>query len=113
VRSYLKAAVLAAAAADPGLLLDLLERVARQLHRARTLIELRSVGSAQDRILRHLTLLADERGCVAFDRPLIDIAGELGLTHEPYYRALQRAGRLERWEGTIRLAGAGSTAAPP
>jgi CRP/FNR family transcriptional regulator, dissimilatory nitrate respiration regulator len=46
------------------------------------------------------------RGAVVFDEPLLEIAEDLGLTHEAYYRALAvlaRAGVIKRRGRTIRL----------
>lgn len=98
VVSCAKADVLAALAASPPLAFELLERVTRQLHAARALIELRDVRSAEERVLRHLRLSADAAGAVAFEGRLLDVAAELGLTHEAYYRALALLAR----RGVIR-----------
>jgi hypothetical protein len=35
-----------------------------------------------------LHLSASSRGEVVFDRPLLEVAEDLGLTHEAHYRAL-------------------------
>ena len=99
VRACAKADVLASFTTSPSLALQMLERVTRQLHTARTLIELRDVRSAEERVLRHLQLRADTTGIVALEGPLLDIAAELGLTHEAYYRALAalaRKGLIQR-----------------
>ena len=45
-------------------------------------------------------------GVVIFDRPLLEVAEDLGLTHEAYYRALAMlasAGAIQRMGRTIRL----------
>ena len=85
---------------DGPLCLALLRRTAHQLHQARALIELRNIRSAEERVLAHLYhVRPPDHGEVRFDRPLIAIAAELGLSHEAYYRALaglQGSGRIRR-----------------
>jgi hypothetical protein len=68
--------------------------------------ELRNVRSANDRVLQHLHLSASKNEVVVFDRPLLEVAEDLGLTHEAYYRALAalaRAGEIKRMGRKIRL----------
>jgi CRP/FNR family transcriptional regulator, dissimilatory nitrate respiration regulator len=68
--------------------------------------ELRNIRSADDRVLQHLHLSVSKDGAVVFDRPLLEVAEDLGLTHEAYYRALAtltRAGAIKRVGRTIRL----------
>lgn len=68
---------------DATLAMLFLERTTQQLHRARALAELRNIRSAQDRTLQHLRLsLPPHASSIQFDRPLTQIASELGLTHE-------------------------------
>lgn len=101
-----KTDMLAAFATSPPLALEWLERVTRQLHAARALIELRDVRSAEERVIRHLRLRADIAGVVAFEGPLLDAAAELGLTHEAYYRAmaaLARRGTIQRGSRHVQL----------
>jgi hypothetical protein len=67
---------------------------------------LRNIRSADDRVLQHLYLSASKGGAVVFDRPLLEVAEDLGLTHEAYYRALAmlaRTGAIKRIGRTIRL----------
>jgi DNA-binding Lrp family transcriptional regulator len=57
-------------------------------------------------VLEHLCLSASKDGAVVFDRPLLEVAEDLGLAHEAYYRALAtlaRAGTIKRMGRTIRL----------
>ena len=107
IHAYAKAPMLAAIRPSPEILLLLLERVTAQLHQTRTMLELRNVRSAQERVLLHLQLSASRTaGDVAFDRPLIEVASEIGLTQEAYYRALaalQEKGRIARDGRHIRL----------
>lgn len=81
-------------------------RMARQLQHARTRFELRGIRSADERVLGALLLLSDERGEVALPGTLKDLAVEIGLTHEAFYRALariERAGRIRREGRRIAL----------
>lgn len=106
VMALAKADVLAAFAASPALALELLARVTRQLHAARTLVELRDVRSAHGRVLRHLQLRADSNGMVVVEGRLLDAAAELGLTREAYYRALAalaEQGAIRRGPRRIQL----------
>jgi CRP/FNR family transcriptional regulator, dissimilatory nitrate respiration regulator len=93
--------------ASPRLALELLERVTRQLHRARTLIELRNIKSANERVLEHLrSLLPPGSDRIEFAQPLLVVAAEIGLSHETYYRCLAelvRNGRITRDGRRIRI----------
>lgn len=106
VRACGKAEMLAVIGASPSTMLALLERVTRLLHHARAMRELRNIRSADDRVMQHLHLSASKDGVVVFDRPLLEVADDLGLTHEAYYRALATlvaGGAIERKGRTIRL----------
>jgi CRP-like cAMP-binding protein len=107
VRACGKAEMLAAIGGSPSTMLALLEQVTGSLHHARAMRELRNIRSADDRVLQHLHLSASKDGAVVFDRPLLEVAEDLGLTHEAYYRALAtltHAGAIKRTGRTIRLA---------
>jgi CRP/FNR family transcriptional regulator, dissimilatory nitrate respiration regulator len=88
VRACGKAEMLAAIGDSPPTMLALLEQVTHLLHHARAMRELRNIRSADDRELEHLCLSASKDGAVVFDRPLLEVAEDLGLTNEAYYRAL-------------------------
>jgi CRP-like cAMP-binding protein len=106
VRACGKAEMLAAINDSPATMLALLQQVTRSLHYARAMRELRNIRSADDRVLQHLHLSASKNGAVVFDRPLLEVAEDLGLTREAYYRALAtltRAGAIERTGRKIRL----------
>jgi CRP-like cAMP-binding protein len=106
VRACGKADILAAIGDSSATMLALLEQVTRSLHHARAMRELRNVRSANDRVLQHLHLSASKNEAVVFDRPLLEVAEDLGLTHEAYYRALAtlaRVGEIKRTGRTIRL----------
>ena len=107
VRSLGKTELIRHLSNSPALSLELLERVTQQLHRARSLVELRAIRSAEERVLHHLLLsLPPGAREVEFPRPLTEVATELGLTHEAYYRSLTklaRNGSIERQGRRIRL----------
>jgi CRP-like cAMP-binding protein len=106
VRACGKAEMLAAISESPSAMLTLLQQLTRLLHHARAMRELRNIRSADDRVLQHLCLLASKDGAVVFDRPLLEVAEDLGLTHEAYYRALAslaHVGAIKRVGRTIRL----------
>jgi CRP-like cAMP-binding protein len=106
VRACGKAEMLAAINDTPSTMLTLLQQVTRLLHHARAMRELRNIRSANDRVLHHLYLSASKDGAVVFDRPLLEVAEDLGLSHEAYYRALAalaRGGAIKRTSRTISL----------
>jgi len=99
VRACGNAEMLAAIGDSPSTMLALLKQVTHSLHHARAMLELRNIRSADDRVLQHLHLSASKDDAVVFDRPLLEVAEDLGLTHEAYYRslaALARAGVIKR-----------------
>lgn len=101
-----KAEMLAAIRDSPATMFALLAQVTHSLHHARAMRELRNIRAADDRVLQHLHLSAAKDGAVAFDRPLLEVAEDLGLSHEAYYRslaALVRAGAITRLGRKIRL----------
>ena len=91
---------------DPALALEYMRLQARRLQALRARLELREVRRADERTLQYLYLLSDGGGRVAPDRPLKDMAGEVGLSHEAFYRALaalERAGAIRRGPDGIDL----------
>lgn len=83
-------------------------RLARQVQDLRQRLELRDIRSARERVWQKLLLSpAKADGTVVVDRPLKELAAEIGLTHEALYRALaalEKAGRIRRRGRAIRLA---------
>ena len=81
--------------------------LSRQVRDLRTLLELRSIRSARERILQFLYLrLGKENRIIKFHSALKDVATELGLTHETFYRqiaALEREGLIRREGRSIEL----------
>lgn len=108
-----KNALRAALRRDAELAEHLLARLARQVHELRQRLELRNIRGARERVWQFLTLAAGlHGGKVVFERPLKDIAAEIGLTHEAFYRALaalDRAGRIRRHGRHIEVIGRSSS----
>ncbi len=113
VRLYPKDALLAALRADPALLEAFTAELARRLQALRSRLELRDVPSARERVLQHLALAAAETGgCrIPIEGQLQDIAADLGLTREAFYRtlaALEAEGAIIRTDALIVLKRIGS-----
>ncbi len=96
---------------DPALALGLAGTLAHQVQGLRARLALRDLRPAEDRVLAALALHAGpedgpEDGAVHLPGPLVELAAEIGLSHETLYRtlaALERAGQIERSGGDIRL----------
>lgn len=105
VEIYDKAALIAdlGASASAG---GLVATMARQLQEARGRLEMRNVRSARERVLLWLELRAGADRVVTVEGELQDIAAELGLTREAFYRtlaALDRDGLIARERARIML----------
>jgi CRP-like cAMP-binding protein len=103
VRVYPKAAVLQAL---PSSALPFLKLMAHQVIEARQRLELMKIRSAKDRVMLYLDLHAEREASVRLKSELQDIASELGLTREAFYRtltSLEHAGAIERSGNRILL----------
>jgi CRP-like cAMP-binding protein len=99
VRIYPKATVLKALNTDPSSALPFLRLMAQQVIEARQRLELMKIRSAKDRVMLYLDLHAGAGGSVKLKGELQDIASELGLTREAFYRtlaSLEYAGAIRR-----------------
>ena len=100
VRIYPKTAVLDALRSDPASGMTFLALMARQVIDLRQQMELMKVRSAEERVKLYLDFNAGPDGrTVPLPGQLQDVAGELGLTREAFYRtlaSLERAGAIER-----------------
>lgn len=107
VRRYSKAELLAAFRDDPKISERFMAMLAHQVHALRARLEERNIGSARERVLHHLALAVGADGrTVRMDGTLIDLAAELGLSHETLYRtlaALEKAGTIARTPTEIVL----------
>jgi CRP/FNR family transcriptional regulator, dissimilatory nitrate respiration regulator len=86
--------------------------LARQINTLEDRLELRSISSARERIIRYLSSHAQfGKRVVNFDTPLKDIANDLGLSREVLYRTLaqlEREGIITRTRRQIILSSARS-----
>jgi CRP-like cAMP-binding protein len=107
VRAYPKRALLAALRNDPALAERFMAVLARQIHVLRSRLEERNIRSARERVLNRLVLAAGEHGrTMSWDGTLMDLAAEMGLSHEVLYRtlaALEKDGTIIRTRSTITL----------
>ena len=78
-----------------------------QVRSLRSLLELRSIHSASERILQYLFLHADPQDLeIKRLGTYKDMAHELGLAHETFYRALaklEKEGKIQRTSSAIKI----------
>jgi CRP-like cAMP-binding protein len=107
VRVYPKRHLLAAFRSDPALGERFMAVLAHQIHAIRARLEERNIRPARERLLHHLALAAGPDGrTIRLDGTLMDLASEIGLTHEVVYRTLadlERAGVISRTRFEIVL----------
>ena len=107
VSVYPKEAVLQALRSDPGNAMSFLALMAHQVIDLRQRLELMKVHSAKERVMLYFDFHADvDGGVVNLRSQLQDIAGELGLSREAFYRtlaSLEREGAIERAGSRILL----------
>jgi CRP/FNR family transcriptional regulator, dissimilatory nitrate respiration regulator len=106
VRIYPKTAVLKALNTDPSSAVPFLKSMAHQVIEARQRLELMKIRSAKERVMLYLDLHAGPDSSVRLKSELQDIANELGLTRESFYRSLaslERAGAIQRSDACIML----------
>lgn len=107
VRAIPKRQLLAAFRSDPAVGERFMAVLAHQIHALRARLEERNIRSARARVLHHLALMGggDGRG-LALEGTVMELAAELGLTHEALYRALaalEKEGLIARTRSEIRL----------
>jgi CRP-like cAMP-binding protein len=89
VKAYAKREVLQAILGDAKLAKNFMSSLAHQVQDLRTRLEQRNIRSARQRVTQYLRLSADARdGSVHVRGTLMDLAGEMGLSHEALYRTL-------------------------
>lgn len=92
----------------PDLAKDFMEILVRKIQSLKFRLELRDIRIAHERVLRYLRHLVNfpQETTVVLDRPLKDIAGDLGFTPETLSRALIRLetdGAIARQKRIITL----------
>jgi CRP-like cAMP-binding protein len=91
----------------PDLAETFMAGLASRLHESKILLELRSIRSAQKRVMHYLQLNVQPDGItVTIDRPLKDVAEDLGLTPEALSRALTKLhqeGKINRSKRKVTL----------
>lgn len=105
VTVYPKTAAVRRLREDPELSWRLLTLQTRQVQQLRTRLELSQIRPASERVWQYLLLSADSDR-LPLDRPLKDMASDIGLSHEAFYRALaalQDGGKIRRDDGIIYL----------
>lgn len=107
VRLYPKSVLVGELERNPEFAQAFAAMLARQVMNLRTRLEQRNIHSARERLRHYLAVNADPGGrVVRLSGTLKDIAAELGLTHEAFYRTLSEMtadGEIERRKGAIRL----------
>jgi CRP/FNR family transcriptional regulator, dissimilatory nitrate respiration regulator len=107
VRVYPKRQLRAAFRRDPDLAERFMAVLARQVHALRARLEERNIRSARARVLHHLALAAGPDGrTMRLEGTLMELAAELGLSHEVLYRtlaALEKEGAVARSAQAIVL----------
>ena len=94
--------------AEPEALWQFARELAGRLQGMRTRYEIKQIRSAPERVLQWLRMRSGADRVFHIPGTSKDIASELGLTHEAFYRALaalEKEGRIARSAGTIRMVG--------
>jgi CRP/FNR family transcriptional regulator, dissimilatory nitrate respiration regulator len=107
VRLYPKASLLSEFRQNPQAAEAFMAILAHEIINLRTRLELRNIRSARDRVRHFLALNTGTDGrTVRLRATLKDLAAELGLTHEAFYRALADLaadGEIKRFKSKILL----------
>jgi len=97
--AFPKKAILAVMDEKPMLFRKYSALLSRQVRDLRSLLEVRAIRAADERLLHYIRLHADAGGRYQVCSSLMDLAGELGLAHETLYRNLKKledAGIIKR-----------------
>jgi len=89
-----------------GAAMDIMELFAHRIHKLRALLEIRNIRSARQRIYAWLQLEANGGHEIVLPMTYKDVAYQLGLAHETFYRELkhlEKDGRLIREKHIVRL----------
>lgn len=97
-----KTAMLNLLGQDSSVALAWMRHLSSQMRGLRQRLEIRDIRPARSRV--RAWLASHDGPEITLDRPLKDLARELGLTHEAFYRtlaALERDGLVQRRKGSI------------
>ena len=107
VALYPRQVVLKMLLSEPATALRFAALQAQRIQALRTQLELRNLRSARERIWQYLLLSADAKTrSIVIERPLKDMASDIGLSHESFYRslaALEKAGDIIRTGNMIQI----------
>jgi len=105
---YPKVQITSRLRAEPEALWQFARELAGRLQGMRTRYEIKQIRSAPERVLQWLRMRSGGDGVFRVPGTSKDIAAEVGLTHEAFYRALaalEKKGLIARSAGAIRLVG--------
>ncbi len=91
---------------NPASMMDLLSELSNQVRKLRSINEIKNIRSANERILSFIRSNVNTNKELKLEIPLKDIAHNLGLAHETFYRELKKleeSGILRRNTNFIKL----------
>lgn len=107
VLAFPKQEFLTALQQDSNFAVAFIKQLSNRLHTTKVMVELRSIRSAQERVLHYLRLLVPpERNTVVLEQPLKDMAADLSMSPEVLSRTLSHLanqGAIARQKRTITL----------
>jgi CRP-like cAMP-binding protein len=106
VVAYRKSTLLAYLEQNPAAMKDMLKVFAGQVRALRAINEIKNIRSAKERILAFIRHTMNEHQEVHLEMSLKDIAYQIGLAHETFYRELKKLEQdniLIRKEGYLKL----------
>jgi len=107
IAGFAKKELLAVLESHPPVMLRLIALLSRQVRDLRTLLEIRSIQAAPERVMQYLKVMADPgSGVFTVATTMKDVAQELGLAHETLYRvlaSLEKDKKIEKEGKTIRF----------
>jgi len=98
--------LLAALKESPAAAMDIMELFAHRIRKLRALLEIRNIRSAKQRMHAYFQLESNGKNEVPLKMSFKDMAYQLGLAHETFYRALkhlEEEGKLVKKEHAIQL----------
>ena len=106
IHTYDKQQILDALDSDNDKAKEYIALLSRQIRHLRSKLELRNILSARERILQYFYLTAQDSKIVIPDKTLKEIAADIGLAHETFYRELsklEKDGSIKRAENKIYI----------